>query len=470
MKKLLTMLLACSMLAGSLAACSNDTATDTDTSTDTDSTASDSTDTDADAELTGTFLDDIEEGAEILYWEMKWGGDDYGDVTQAFVDEFNESNEYGITVNLEMIPWDNYYSTFLTAVTSGTAPDVCTGATPTPIQYAVSGDSLNLDPLMECWEAEDSEILENIDSAMFELFTYEGVQYGLPYGIDPKQILYRSDYFEEAGITELPTTYDEFLDCCEVLQEAFPDKVTVLMSAGGSDAISSHIAFVLNSCNTTGFVDEDLNSTMTSDAQVENYTFLKTMYDEGYVSAGSAGYTSADGEVMWLSGEACILWGTSGNYIVGSDIEDVCHVLPNISGSYADGDGGYTQCVNALNGFNQGDYPNASLYFMKYWLENCETLLVDTGNGNLPTDSSLYELDYYQDSTYLMETFEYCVSQGQTMSAPASLYYQFSQMEGENTFAVAVKAILTGSSVEDALAACDEEITSMIEEYDPANL
>ncbi len=468
MKKLLAIILTLSLTVGMLASCSStETAPEADTTApDAATPVEDSTEEDA-TSGTGTFLDEIEEGAEILYWEMQWGNSEYGDTTQAFVDRFNSENEYGITVNLEMIPWDGYYQTFLTAVTSGSAPAACTGATPTPIQYAVMGESLNLDPIMEAWEAEGSDILTNVAPEMFELFTYEGVQYGLPYGVDPKQILYRSDYFEEAGITELPTTYDEFLDVARTLKETFPDKVPVLMAGGGSDAISCHIAFVLNSTNTTGFVDENLETAMTSQAQIENYEFLKTMYDEGLVSEGSVGYASADTQKMWLAGEACIVFGQSGNYIEGTDIEDVSRVLPNISGPSANGDGKYTQCVNAVNGFDQSDYPNAARYFLKWWMENHKELLIGTGNGNLPTNLSFYEDPFYQDSQFKMDTYEYTILQGQTMSAPVSLYPQFAQLEGERIFSVAVQEILSGATVDDALNKAQEDISATMIEYAP---
>ena len=56
------------------------------------------------AESTGLFTDEIEENATILYWEMQWGSTaDYQQVVQTLVDRFNSDNEYGITVEMEMI-------------------------------------------------------------------------------------------------------------------------------------------------------------------------------------------------------------------------------------------------------------------------------------------------------------------------------------------------------------------------------
>ena len=155
---------------------------------------------------------------------MLWGpAESHEAATKKVVDQFNAENEYGITVDVQMIPWEGYYQTFLTAVTSGAAPDVATGATPQPIQYAVMGESLDLDPIMEQWKAEGSSVLTEISDDLWEFFQYEGKQYGIAFGLDRKTINYRTDYFEEAGITELPTTWDicNLPTPCEPLKKNF---------------------------------------------------------------------------------------------------------------------------------------------------------------------------------------------------------------------------------------------------------
>jgi multiple sugar transport system substrate-binding protein len=58
---------------------------------------------------------------------MIWGGPEYIDAGKALVAQFNQEHP-GITVNYRSVPWTNWYQTFLTAIGSGTAPDLSTGA------------------------------------------------------------------------------------------------------------------------------------------------------------------------------------------------------------------------------------------------------------------------------------------------------------------------------------------------------
>lgn len=466
-KKLLALVLVLVLVLSVMAGCTSSETSSSDGGSSSESSGtSDSSDGESSgAESTGLFTDEIEENATILYWEMQWGATaDYQQVVQTLVDRFNSDNEYGITVEMEMIPWDGYYETFLTAVTSGAAPDVATGPSANPIQYAVMGESLNLDPIMEAWEAEDSPILTEIEDYMWEFYQYNGSQYGIPFGIDPKQILYRSDFFEEAGITELPTTYDEFIETAQALQEYFPDKVPVLMAAG--DQSGGHTACVLAATNNAGFTTADLQADMLSQANVEIYEFLKTLVDNNLVAAGSAGYLDADQQRIWLAGEACILIGHSGNFCEGTDAEEVTRVLPNVSGPSAEGSGRYTNCINGINGFSQTEYPNASMYFLKWWSENQKELMTDGQQGNFPARSSYYEDEYYSTSVWRMDTYEYTISNGQTPVYPAeNLYSQFAQLEGEQIIGDAVELVLSGRSVEEALETANANIQECIDTY-----
>lgn len=413
----------------------------------------------------GTFMDDIEENATLTYWEMQWAsGDPYQQTVQKMVDQFNEENEYGITVELQMIPWDGYYETFLTAVTSGAAPDVYTGASTAPTQYAEMGESLDLDPIIEAWEAENNPILSDIPEQYWGFFKYDGVTYGLPYGVDPKQITYRTDFFEEAGIDTLPTTYDEFLDVCAKLKEAFPDKIPVLMTGGGNEPSSNHVAEVLNGLNGTGQYDQDKNATMVTDGQRENYEFIKTMYDNEYVSKGSGGYGDADVEKIWLSGGACILFGPSGNIALNTDIEENISVMPTFAGPSAE-EGKYCANINGVAGFSQTEYPNAARYFLKWWMENNLQILAGTGNGNLPLRESYYEDPAYTEHPWYQETLENTIQTGITQAYPMdSMFPEFATLEGEKALAVALAEILEGNDVDSALQDCNDTIQEIFDD------
>ena len=68
------------------------------------------------------------EVAEIRFWDMAWGPAGVYDVAcEELIAEF-EKEFPNIDVTYEFHAWDNYYQEYLTAVTSGMAPDVSNGA------------------------------------------------------------------------------------------------------------------------------------------------------------------------------------------------------------------------------------------------------------------------------------------------------------------------------------------------------
>ncbi len=64
---------------------------------------------------------------DLQFWDMIWGGPEYIDAGKALVAQFNQEH-HDITASYRSIPWTNWYQTFLTAIGSGTAPDLSTGA------------------------------------------------------------------------------------------------------------------------------------------------------------------------------------------------------------------------------------------------------------------------------------------------------------------------------------------------------
>ena len=77
--------------------------------------------------LVSPFGSQAKEHVDVQFWDMIWGGPEYIDAGKALVAQFNQEHP-DITVTYRSVPWTNWYQTFLTAIGSGTAPDISTGA------------------------------------------------------------------------------------------------------------------------------------------------------------------------------------------------------------------------------------------------------------------------------------------------------------------------------------------------------
>ncbi len=62
-----------------------------------------------------------------------------------------------------------------------------------------------------------SNLSEEINFA--DIWEYDGISYGIPYMANAQGVLYNKAVFEEAGITELPTTPTEFLEALQLIKD-----------------------------------------------------------------------------------------------------------------------------------------------------------------------------------------------------------------------------------------------------------
>jgi|GEM_PF-3740416 len=97
------------------------------------------------------------------------------------------------------------------------APDVAMMEYPFITQYALGGNLTALDDLGGAEVKADF-----VDSAVNQL-TVNGQLYGTPLDVAAMALAYRSDLYAEAGITELPETWEQFAETAATFQAAHPD-------------------------------------------------------------------------------------------------------------------------------------------------------------------------------------------------------------------------------------------------------
>lgn len=123
-------------------------------------------------------------------------------------DAFEQENN--CTVRVEIIPWDGYNQKIATGVASGDGPDVI--YTATPYDLAESGA---LEPLEKYFS--DEEIANFL---YWDLGKVNGTQYIAPMLVGNAHVLYcNMDLLNAAGVTEIPQTWEEFIDACLKIKE-----------------------------------------------------------------------------------------------------------------------------------------------------------------------------------------------------------------------------------------------------------
>lgn len=202
-KKLISLLLTGVLTASLLAGCGS-----TDNSAASENTAAAEETASAEeaqevVDLAGT--ETTEEAVEITYANFNASGGNE-ETLQKMYEAFHE--EYpNITVNIETIGYDDYFTQMQTRVAGGTAPDCYELNIENFAAYANKG------VLAELTGIDTS----GYNATALNAFSVNGKQYGVPGNFSNVVLIYNKDLFDQAGVA-YPTddwTWDDAMEACE---------------------------------------------------------------------------------------------------------------------------------------------------------------------------------------------------------------------------------------------------------------
>ncbi len=123
--------------------------------------------------------------------------------------------ESGVTIDIQTVQNEDMDGKLQTALNSGDAPDIFMARGGGKLADVVqAGQAKDLTDLIT------DETREAVGEAAFSSLSVEGKVYGMPMSILPGGIYYNEALFEQAGIAEAPTTFDELNDAVDALKAA----------------------------------------------------------------------------------------------------------------------------------------------------------------------------------------------------------------------------------------------------------
>ncbi|OPC82425.1 ABC transporter substrate-binding protein [Embleya scabrispora] len=118
----------------------------------------------------------------------------------------------GIKVNLQVINWDDIDKQVATMVQNNEMPDL--------LQTGGYADKVVDDLLYPVDEIMSPETKADFVESFTPAATVKGKQYGIPFTSSTRQLIYNTDLFTKAGITEPPKTWDELKAAATKLKSA----------------------------------------------------------------------------------------------------------------------------------------------------------------------------------------------------------------------------------------------------------
>lgn len=232
----------------------------------------------------------------IQFWNG-WTGSD-GQVLMEYVDKFNETNKWNITVEMDMS--SEFRDKITTAMAADAAPALILGNAAD--KYTYDGKLRKLD---EIWDNTDIKKEDFVSSYLDSLSTDDGL-YGVPFQISSYVMYWNKDLFEKEGLDPEtpPATYDEWTEMAQKLTD--PDShvygsglsytnvgadACIMQMFGGLEVTEQDGKWHANFENNQGYIDF--------------VSWFKTQFDNG------SNPTESDLDTMFVSNQL-------GLYITGA--------------------------------------------------------------------------------------------------------------------------------------------------------
>lgn len=134
---------------------------------------------------------------------------------QSIIDAFEEENP-GINVNLEITPWEQYWTKLEAAATGDVMPDVFWMHANQINRYAGGDMLLGLTDMIEDSSTVD---MKKFPEGLVNLYTVDSENYGIPKDFDTVALWYNKTLFDEAGLSypDETWTWDDLLNAAKTL-------------------------------------------------------------------------------------------------------------------------------------------------------------------------------------------------------------------------------------------------------------
>lgn len=203
------------------------------------------------------------------------------------------TTETGIEVEIQYMPLEDSRKQINVMVASDSLPDVMDVDNTDTATYAKMGILADLTERVES-EIETDQYYEGTLKQQMVDDKY----YGLPFTANNLCMYYNQDLFDQAGIEEVPQTWDEIINACEKLHELGVNGFGVAGSQT-TDTSFQMWPFIWGA-------GADWDS-LDSDATVEMLTFYKTLVDNEYMSTDVVNYNAGDNANQFIAGKTAMI-------------------------------------------------------------------------------------------------------------------------------------------------------------------
>lgn len=207
---------------------------------------------------------------------------------------FEEANP-GSDIQIEVVPWDVLLQKLTTDISGGANADLSIIGTRWLIDFVDQGIAAPLDDYMT------QDFRDRFFPVFLEPSVMQEKTYGLPIAASARAMYYNKALFEQAGIAEVPDTWDELAEAAKKIG-ALGDDIAGFGLQGKE--IETDVYFYYAFWAYGGqLVEEDGTSGLDSDAGYKAAEMYKSLIDSGATQPGVTSYNREDVQNLFKQGK-----------------------------------------------------------------------------------------------------------------------------------------------------------------------
>ncbi|MDR2567623.1 MAG: extracellular solute-binding protein [Bifidobacteriaceae bacterium] len=230
--------------------------------------------------------DEAKSSVTLTYWATNQGPSIPFDEEKLGEQISKFTEETGIKIDLEVVPWSEINDRIVTATTTMRGPDVLNFGNTNAFRYGSTG-------ALMAFDADALAAIGGKDKfvpAAFSTTDLDPVT-SLPLYSQVYALFYNKKIYEEAGLTP-PETWADYLEQLDTLTD--PDNgVYGLAYPGANNSMIMHFLFIYGVQHGVLPFDEDANATINTEGMAQTALQFVDLFQKGYVSPSS--YESTNG-------------------------------------------------------------------------------------------------------------------------------------------------------------------------------
>ena len=211
------------------------------------------------------------ENTKLTFWNGFTSTD--GEVLQQIVDDFNASNEWNITIEMDVMPWATFNEKLPAAIAAGNAPDfvLCSSGYYAP--YVEAGSFQDVSDFYELPEVN----ADDFDKNVVDLLYYDDLCVGVPMQMVSHYFYWDKDLYEAAGLDpeSPPETFEELVENAKLLTDKSKNQYGFCVPVN-NNVTAQYTMYAYGG----GYVNEDeTEAVFNSEENVKAFETLKTLYE-----------------------------------------------------------------------------------------------------------------------------------------------------------------------------------------------